>query len=278
MNTDSTAVITPSTSFFQWVAPDTSWTTHGEIPLFQTNTLYTKPLMASGREGILPSNSGLFSYNVSSGVFLLVAVLYVYLFFRFGALFQKNLKSLFTSRQERQLLFISEITTEDVKFSLFARILGILGLVVFTYSVVYKYFIGYQTLEALLLMGAIGVGLMVMFASKYLYFKLFDYVFFRKDYSKPFLTTYFSIIFSCGFILFPLVILQTFASEQFIQPLQFICISICILANLLILVRSLQFFLHSSSSIFYIILYLCTLEILPVMITIRLVEGLSISV
>jgi hypothetical protein len=76
----------------------------------------------------------------------------------------------------------------------------------------------------------------------------------------------------------PVVALQTMAQTNLLIWLVWLCVIACVIASLLIVYKIVQIFWLGYSSLFYIILYLCTLEILPVLVGIRLLQMIDISI
>lgn len=93
---------------------------------------------------------------------------------------------------------------------------------------------------------------------------LIAYVFFDQERLKTIKTNYFNMLSFVGFLIFPLLILKMYFYVD-IDPKVFDIIAIIISLSGLVLVSVTIFrvFLHKILDFFHIMLYLCTLEILP---------------
>ena len=78
-----------------------------------------------------------------------------------------------------------------------------------------------------------------------------------------------------GFIIFPFVAILPYISENFAHVLLFCIIFIFVIFYLIRLFSIFQIIHDQNVSVFYFILYLCTLEILPVLILIKICKILS---
>ncbi|MBQ9100251.1 MAG: DUF4271 domain-containing protein [Paludibacteraceae bacterium] len=101
------------------------------------------------------------------------------------------------------------------------------------------------------------------------------YVFFNRTLLDNINKQYLTLITMFGFSLFFVDILVAYGPAIMVQGVLWIGILICCLAVILYLYKIFEFFFTGVTSLFYLILYLCTLEILP---TVVFVWGLIISV
>ncbi len=101
---------------------------------------------------------------------------------------------------------------------------------------------------------------------KYLAIQVIGFVFLDKSELKLASTTYFNIVSYLSILLYPLLIFQVYttpAVQHITISLTFI---VLILAAILVIIKLFQIFLHKIVASFYILLYLCTLEILPLIL------------
>jgi len=101
------------------------------------------------------------------------------------------------------------------------------------------------------------------------------YVFFNRTLLDNINKQYLTLITMFGFSLFFVDILVAYGPAIMVQGVLWIGILICCLAVILYLYKIFEIFFTGVTSLFYLILYLCTLEILP---TVVFVWGLIISV
>jgi hypothetical protein len=273
---NNTHISNNDTSLVKITPIDTLWGKHGTNIYLRTQTTPSKILKVSGFEGKI-APQGLFSYDTSSGLLLFIIIIYSYFLFRSKAVVRGSFNSIFKKQRERSSIFEAEITAPEIRFRMLVRILGVVGLSVYAYSFVAGLVPGANNLMALILLICLSVGVMLLLWIKYVIFSLLSYIFFNKKQTAPFTSAYFTIIFGLGVFLLPLVAFQTLVALNFVPWLQIMSIIACIIAVLLILYKIIQIFWLDYYSIFYIILYLCTLEILPILVGIRAIQLFNIS-
>ncbi len=276
MTDNNTHISNNDTSLVKITPIDTLWGKHGTNIYLRTQTTPSKILKVSGFEGKI-APQGLFSYDTSSGLLLFITIIYSYFLFRSKAVVRGSFNSIFKKQRERSSIFEAEITAPEIRFRMLVRILGVVGLSVYAYSFVAGLVPGANNLMALILLICLSVGVMLLLWIKYVIFSLLSYIFFNKKQTAPFTSAYFTIIFGLGVFLLPLVAFQTLVALNFVPWLQIMSIIACIIAVLLILYKIIQIFWLDYYSIFYIILYLCTLEILPILVGIRAIQLFNIS-
>ncbi|WP_293050063.1 DUF4271 domain-containing protein [Paludibacter sp.] len=264
------------TSLVKITPIDTLWGKHGTNIYLRTQATPSKILKISGFEGKV-APQGLFSYDTSSGLLLFITLIYSYLLFRSKAVARGSFNSIFKKQRERSSIFEPEITAPELRFRMLVRALGVIGLSVYAYSFVAGLVPGANNLMALILLIGISVGVMLLLWIKYILFSFLSFIFFDKKQTAPFVSAYFTTIFGLGVFLLPMVAFQTLVALSFVPWLQIMSIIACIIAILLILYKIIQIFWLDYYSIFYIILYLCTLEILPILVAIRAIQLFNIS-
>ena len=114
-------------------------------------------------------------------------------------------------------------------------------------------------------------GLFVLITSVFILiknfiFELIGYVFLNHSAFKMAKDSYFNIFSFLGMALFPLLFLQIYSPDKFQGVSQIIALIVSISAGLLIIFKLFQIFFHKILASFYILLYLCTLEILPLIV------------
>ena len=111
---------------------------------------------------------------------------------------------------------------------------------------------------------------MAFLAIKYFIFKILSYIFFNNNNKTSIFTRgYFTILFGLGLGLFPLALGLIYTPPSFHPYFIIGGLILCIISFLLIFYKTSQIFLNKISSFFYIILYLCTLEILPIVLVLK---------
>ncbi len=254
---------------------DTLWGKHGQNIYLRTQSLRPVVVCPSGFEG-KTIHSGLFSYNVSSGIFLVIAFLYAFLLPRATKILRDGVRVVFRKKEGRNSLFEDELKAVEVRYRIMLIFLGVLGLNVFLFPFVEQSIPNENTFTALVVLMSIFLGIALFLGLKWLLFKLLEYVFFFSDKQvRQFRSAYFSVIFGLGLCLLPLVTAQSFVSTGLSRMFDSISLILCVVSVFLIIYKIIQLFWNWRDSIFYILLYLCTLEILPVLVGLQVIKQLS---
>jgi len=260
------------------IAPfDTLWGKHGTNIYWRTQQEPSHIVALPGFEG-KAAPSGLFSYDASSGLLLIIIFIYSFMLFRSQLAKRGRFNSLFGKQRERSSIFEPELTAPEVRFKLLFRLLGIIGLTVYAYTNLIQLYPLTGSLASFIFLAIIGIALLLILSIKFAVFRILAYVFFQRKQDNKLIDSYFAVIYGLGVVLLPVVALQTLARATLSIWLTWFCVIACLIAVLLVLYKILQIFWHGYSSIFYIILYLCTLEILPVLVGIRLLQMIDISI
>ncbi len=100
---------------------------------------------------------------------------------------------------------------------------------------------------------------------KYLSMRLVGYIFLGPEITRIGISTYYSILIVTGLLFYPLVVLKIYlANGEYASTFDTIILIISILTITTTTIKIFQIFYHKILDIFYILLYLCTLEILPI--------------
>ncbi|MDL2290030.1 DUF4271 domain-containing protein [Paludibacteraceae bacterium OttesenSCG-928-F17] len=103
------------------------------------------------------------------------------------------------------------------------------------------------------------------FVVKLLFLELLGYVFFDNKIIGIARRSYLSFISLLGIILFPLSVVYIYASPEIDHIIIYISLAVCGVIGILVILKLFQIFFSKLLDFFYILLYLCTLEILPVL-------------
>lgn len=85
------------------------------------------------------------------------------------------------------------------------------------------------------------------------------------------LHNYFQVLYLLGVFFYPVAVLIVFAPARFFYPLEYLILISIVFAFLLIIYKICQIFLSRSHAFLYILLYLCTLEFMPVLFLLKAV-------
>jgi len=191
------------------------------------------------------------------GVLLLLFFLLVFTISRSSGLISENIKNFFQIK-ERSSLF-SNRTINDFRFGFFLLLFssGVFSL--------YAYLIFHRPSTPF---SVHGFGLFLLVTLLFIAFKsilidLVGYVFLDRNTLKMAKNSYFNILSFLGIALFPLLILYIYIPYSWSGFTEIISLVICVIACILVIIKLFQTFSHKTVASFYILLYLCTLEFLP---------------
>ena len=115
----------------------------------------------------------------------------------------------------------------------------------------------------------------ILYFSKILFIKSFNNTFKNYNITFYYLLNGFTSDIIIGLLFLPLLFLYTFSNKIFSSNILFICIIILLVFNSIRLIRNiLSSINYSRFSNLYLFLYLCTVEILPVILLLKLFNGL----
>ncbi len=98
---------------------------------------------------------------------------------------------------------------------------------------------------------------------KYICIQITGFVFSNPQKLKIARESYFNIYIYTGILLFPVLIFKIYSTQTPVQFINIIIFAIIILACFVLIIKLFQIFFENIVDSFYLLLYLCTLEILP---------------
>jgi Domain of unknown function (DUF4271) len=116
--------------------------------------------------------------------------------------------------------------------------------------------------------------LMVLALIRFIIMSLTAYFFKKQKLFSAYLFQHFLNNKVLGIILIPIAIAIAYSRNQFQDILVYFSLGIVIISFIMKLIRATQFIFKNVISLFYLILYLCILEILPVLVIIKLLKSL----
>lgn len=177
--------------------------------------------------------------------------------------YELKLKSLLTNRS-RTMTYDIEQTERWANVLLWIVVTGSFALsatVIAQHAETAISWFGFATLFAL-----IGTYLCLKFAIM----KFVGYVFHIKEMADDFINSVYVTTAIVGCITFFLGIGMAYSSEAWWSALTALTLTFGIIALIIISFKAIQIFYHGLSTLFYVFLYLCTLEILPVTVIVKL--------
>lgn len=112
------------------------------------------------------------------------------------------------------------------------------------------------------------------FLFKHLTFKIWSANISSDETVLIFKRTYFSIFIFLGTLLYPFLLVATYAPFQWQMPTLVVMFVIICLSTICIIIKLFQYFFTRRNNLFYIFLYLCGLEIIPILLLRKLVFSL----
>lgn len=223
------------------------------------------PTLPSGMDGIL--HPSLPSYE--AWVFIVIGILAF--FFIMGmsqsiGTFKQNFK-LFISRREPGNLMVDP-TANIAQYQLFIPIFSICVFALLTYEIVFQA-PGNFELSKFGVFCAIFGGFYML---KYILFEMVGNTFFTRRTTKDYKSMYFSMLGLLAVFLFPILILYTYQPENWKYSLEIAGLILIGIFYIILIIKLFQIFYSKFLALFYIFLYLCMLEILPILLLIRVCE------
>ncbi len=113
------------------------------------------------------------------------------------------------------------------------------------------------------------VVVLLFFLIKYIFTKLITYIFLDNGIVKSLLDNYLNVVSFVSILFYPIMLFQLYAKDVSSELIPVSGLIIMALGLILLAVKLIQIFLHKLVDSLYLLLYLCTLEILPVIIVIQ---------
>ncbi|MDD3322217.1 MAG: DUF4271 domain-containing protein [Paludibacter sp.] len=182
-----------------------------------------------------------------------------------SGLLSDAVKSFFQVKERSSIFSKSTINTVRFKFFIIAFSIGVLSFYSYLLTNTSNEFSLSNFLVIFLITG-------IFFLLKSFLFELIGYVFFDSSSLKLATESYFNVLSFLGILLFPVLVMRIYVSIQFIHIIDTIALILSVFAVILVIIKLIQIFLHKIVASFYIMLYLCTLEFLPLFILFRVYQ------
>jgi hypothetical protein len=239
--------------------PDTS--TFDIVHMYESfKPVVTK--FTSGFEGILHP----LLPQSANWVFCVLAALLLLLIISFSnasSLMLQDVKSYFHSSERPDLYRKTTLNDFRAQFLLIIFAMGVISF--FAHLHLYESSSNFELLDYGYLLGIT----VLFFCLKYIVIQLLGFVFLEPKILSLAKFSYFNIISLLGVSLFPLLLLRIYAPTNLHHLIDIMSAVVCVLAYILITIKSFQLFLHKIVASFYILLYLCTLEFLPLFLLLK---------
>lgn len=193
----------------------------------------------------------------------LISIFLLWLAWNNNPIFLQNKTKVVVQGKERASFFAAPMKSQFSSFVVFS-LFALLSFSIFTINILN--FIG-KNIDYSLFLVTLGVISGYTLLKYVIYSLIIRYAFLNKSYNSLIIQSYFFINIIIGLLLFPVNLLLTYVNNFSIQTFAIYSgLIILVLYLLLISLRLFYIFLKDVASLFYLILYLCTLEILPVVV------------
>ncbi len=214
------------------------------------------------------------TFRSESWVFAVVLFLFLFFIFSFKKSFGwiKESISNFSRVKTRASLFSNATQSEySSRHLLTVFSIGVLSLLIYILNRPFDSKIYFEIY--LMMFGAILFYIII----KHLIFNIIAYTFFEKEISKLVKEQFYLLFSFLGITLFPLLLARIYLPDINHQTILIITLSIAFIYPLILVIKLMQIFSGKFLELFYILLYLCTLEIIPLALMSKLV-GFIISI
>jgi len=234
----------------------------------QKDNIIAEKIESSKRENY---SKGLKSSDWMLGVILFSLILFGWLRFGYRKFVTAAIQSAFSFFAARRIKEEANILRNRV--FLFINILFYLNVALFFSQWITFNQISIPFMEDLKLFFAILGVLLMLYFLKGILFKALDFIFLSKGEFIHYFNTVFIYNRMVGLFLLPIIAILPFISKNAMSTMFYIGFFVIGLFYLLRIFRGIQIGIKNKLSIFYLILYLCALEILPIMVVYKLVAS-----
>ncbi len=250
---------------------DTSLDSHFKIslsdslPISKQDTIESTPRNFQTEKGI-PITT--FNSDWMVGILLFTIVLMAIVRFSFSKYLHKVLDSILNYQTASNLL--SEKNMRNLRGSIFLNFLFFVNLALFLVQyAVYILSLNQESNNFIFFLYSFLI-LIIVYSGKAILIRLIGYIFGAKKESKEYLHTVFIYNKNLGIFLLPIIISVPFIALYATSILLNIGLSITLIFYIFRLFRGFKILFRQHVSIFYMILYLCALEILPLLMIYKL--------
>jgi len=197
------------------------------------------------------------------GIVVFLFFLFVFSISKSYGTIPETIKTFFQVKERSSIFSNATINDFRVRFFLLIFSTGVLSL--------YAYLIlnGSNSAFSIIVYGYFLIVTSLFLVFKSIIIDLLGYVFIDPRNLKMAKTSYFNIISFWGIALYPLLIFKIYAPVYLQNTIKIISLIICLIGCILIIIKLFQIFLDKIVASFYILLYLCTLEFLPLLVLFR---------
>ncbi len=213
--------------------------------------------LSRGFEGI-PHPSFPESESWVFGTILFLFLMMVVSFLRSSGWFYESVRIFFQVKDRSSIFSKTTINDFQSRFILILFSVGVLSL--YGYILLIPSGKPFEITQYALVLGVT----LLFYIFKFLSIEVLGYVFLEKQSLKIARESYFNLLIYLGIVLFPLLIFQIYFPLWLNDYTVYISLVVCVLLFVFLIFKLFQIFFQKAVTSFYLLLYLCTLEILPV--------------
>ena len=223
------------------------------------HTPTTQIIKFNGFEGIMHPSLPATENWVFITLLLLLAISAL-MFVRSSGWVIESMRTFFTVKDRGSIFY--KRTMSDFESRLFLVIFSIGVFSLYSYLIINPSGENFSVITFFKFLG-ITTGFFVL---KYLIIKIIAYVFLHPTVQKQTTESYYNVLIYLGLVLFPLLIFQIYFLEDLKHYVKIASLILCLGASIVYTTKLFLIFFKNFATSFYLLLYLCTLEILPIVL------------
>ena len=205
---------------------------------------------------------------VDNNILLIVIFLSLFLLAYIKNIYPVYLHSVFKIPFSYQFFqrFYNDRSPQILRFSIITNLIFYVNIGFYGYLVFKYYHIDFLNFHSLLNIITISIAFFSFYILKYSVLKLFGYLISKKETINEYILNIFLYNKIIGIVLYPFLIIIPYIHLNFVDILIPISLAIILLLSVFKIFKGISILFKKEFSIFYMILYLCTFEILPLLI------------
>ena len=217
------------------------------------------------------NSTGFISTDWMLSVIIFSLILFSWIRVGYSRFYRNAIKASYNYFTARRILEEANVTRSRVFY--FMNLLFFVNISLFLSQYFNYNHISFFNLNGILLFFSIFVIIILLYLAKSLFLYLLDFIFLTKGGFSSYVFTVFLYNKMIGFILLPIVSFLPFVPAHVTLWLFVAGALIIIILYVIRIFKGIQLCFKNRLSIFYMILYLCALEILPVMILFKIISS-----
>lgn len=198
-------------------------------------------------------------------ILLIFFILLVFLVYSSDGNFIRNLRNFVSEKAKSTSIFsVDKLKHRNFSIVLNSFSIGVFSL--FIYLLFYSFDKEFNFIDYFFfIITTIG-----FFLFKIISFKMLGFVFFQKVVTEHIITVYLNLLYVFSIIMYPIIVAYVYLPVFNREVLIVISLLLFLLFVIFLIIKLFQYLFIKTIALFYIILYLCTLEIIPFLVWFRL--------